>query len=122
MIKSKIIGLWASKLVVAIILIQTLFYKFSAHPDSILIFSQLGVEPYGRIFLGVIELIIAILIIVPNTTKVGALGGIVIMFGAIISHIFVLGINFNNDNGILFSMSIIVFTVSVVILFLLNKK
>ncbi|MBO6830955.1 MAG: DoxX family protein, partial [Muricauda sp.] len=67
------------RLVPAIILLQTLYFKFSAAPESVFIFEQLGLEPWGRIGLGVAELIIAILILVPKTTWLGALLGIGIM-------------------------------------------
>ena len=45
------------RIVIAVILLQTLRYKFLAHPDSVYIFSTLGLEPYGRIGIGVMELI-----------------------------------------------------------------
>ncbi len=54
---------WALRLVPAIILLQTLFFKFTAHPDSVAIFSKLHAEPFGRIFSGVLELITAIMIL-----------------------------------------------------------
>ena len=41
------------RLVPAIILLQTLYFKFSAAPESVFIFEQLGLEPWGRIGLGV---------------------------------------------------------------------
>ena len=74
------------RIVPALILLQTLFFKFSAAPESVYIFEQLGLEPWGRIGLGVIELIVAILILVPKTTWLGALLGIGIMLGALFSH------------------------------------
>jgi len=36
------------RVVIAIIYVQTLYFKFSGHPDSVYIFSKLGLEPYGR--------------------------------------------------------------------------
>ena len=103
---------WMLRIIPAVILLQTLRFKFTAHTDSVLIFSNLGVEPWGRIGLGVIELVTALAILYPKTTRKASLVSMVIMMGAIFSHLFVLGINFNGDGGLLFSMAIIVFTTS----------
>lgn len=112
--KEKLID-WGFRFIAAAILIQTLFYKFGAHPDSILLFSQLGLEPAGRIGLGVVELIVAILLLVPETLKYGILLGLGIMAGAIGSHLFVLGFEFNEDGGRLFFLALVT-TVSLLVL------
>lgn len=98
---------WVLRITAAAILLQTLFFKFSGAPESIYIFSTLGIEPYGRIGSGISELIAAILILIPRTTWIGALGGSGIMTGAILSHLFVLGIQVENDGGLLFSLAVI---------------
>ena len=95
------------RLVPAAILLQTLYFKFSAAPESVHIFTTLGLEPYGRIGLGIIELIVAILILVPKTTWIGAILGIGIMLGAIFSHITELGIVVQNDGGVLFALALV---------------
>ncbi|WP_316636419.1 DoxX family protein [uncultured Flavobacterium sp.] len=99
--------IWILRIVAAGILLQTLFFKFSGAAESIYIFSTLGVEPYGRIGSGIAELIVAILILIPKTTYIGAVGGCGIMTGAILSHLFVLGIVVENDGGLLFSLAVI---------------
>ncbi|CAA9200487.1 DoxX family membrane protein [Flavobacterium collinsii] len=106
MIKSERI-VWILRIVAAGILLQTLFFKFSGAKESIYIFSTLGIEPYGRIGSGIVELIVAILILIPKTTWVGALGGCGVMTGAIFSHLFVLGIVVQNDGGFLFFLATI---------------
>lgn len=98
---------WILRIVAAGILLQTLFFKFSGAKESIYIFSTLGIEPYGRIGSGIAELIAAILILIPRTTWIGALVGCGIMTGAILSHLLVLGIVVENDDGLLFSLAII---------------
>lgn len=100
---------WGLRIIAAGILIQTLFFKFTGAEESIAIFTELGVEPFGRIFSGIIELIAAILILFPRTTVFGALIGMVVIMGAIFSHIFVLGIEVQNDRGTLFILALIVF-------------
>ncbi len=104
------------RLVVAIILLQTLFFKFTAHPDSVHIFTALGVEPWGRITLGVIELVTAMLILIPRTQVLGMLISIGIIIGAIGSHLLVLGINVSNDGGKVFALAIVVFIASAIYL------
>jgi len=98
---------WIIKLIAVVILLQTLFFKFSGAEESVYIFSKLGAEPYGRIGSGVIELIASILILIPRTTLLGALMGFGTMSGAIVSHLFVLGISVKNDGGELFALAVI---------------
>lgn len=112
---------WLLRLTVAIILLQTLYYKFTAHPDSVHIFSELGVEPWGRIGLGIIELITAILVLIPKTKIIGIFTSLGIIIGAIGSHLLVLGINVSNDGGGLFTLAIIVFIASIIFL-IMHKK
>ena len=102
----------------AILLIQTLFYKFSAAEESVYIFSELGVEPYGRIAVGLAELITALLLLYRKTSYIGAIIGIGLMIGAIFSHVFVLGIEVLDDNGLLFKLALIVFVSCSVVLVL----
>lgn len=104
------------RIIVAVILIQTLRFKFTAAPESVYIFSKLGLEPYGRIGIGVLELIAGILLLIPKTVWMGALLSLGLMGGAIISHLTVLGVNTNNDGGILFATAVLVFALSALIL------
>jgi putative oxidoreductase len=111
---------WVLRLTVAIILLQTLYFKFTAHPDSVHIFSALGAEPWGRIGLGIVELITAILILTPKTKIIGMINSLGIILGAVFSHLLVLGVNVGNDGGSLFTLAIIVFIAST--LFLIIHK
>jgi putative oxidoreductase len=99
---------WILRITTAVILLQTLYFKFTAHPDSVHIFSALGVEPWGRIGLGIIELITALLILFPTTKLLGMLISFGIIVGAVFSHLLVLGINVSNDGGMLFTLALIV--------------
>ena len=87
---------WLLRIVAAAILFQTLFFKFTAAAESVELFSKLGVEPWGRIGTGVIELIAGILLLIPTTVFVGTFLGIGLMSGAILSHLFVIEIVFLN--------------------------
>lgn len=116
---------WVCRLTAAIILLQTLFFKFTAAPESVFIFSEVGkfahlpfMEPWGRIGTGVAELIASILILVPATTWLGALLALGIMGGAITTHLFILGIQVQGDHGTLFSLAVAVSVCSLILLFL----
>ncbi|MFK7783246.1 DoxX family membrane protein [Psychroserpens sp.] len=108
----------ALRIIVALILIQTLRFKFTAHPDSVYIFTQVGLEPFGRIGIGIAELIAGILLLFRKTAWAGATLTIGIIGGAILMHLTQLGIDVNGDGGVLFSTALITFTLSVIILFL----
>jgi len=103
------------RITVAIIYIQTLYFKFTAHPDAVSIFTKMGVEPFGRISLGVIELIISIGILIPKTKYAAIVMSIAIVLGALMSHIFILGIIVNGDNGLLFSLACLIFLLSILL-------
>src|SRR3974377_292348 len=102
----------------ALILLQTLFFKFTAAPESVYIFTKVGAEPWGRIGSGIIELIAAILLLTPRFIWAGAFLALGVMSGAILSHLTVLGIEVQGDKGLLFFLAIAVFVTSSVALFL----
>ncbi|WP_378183181.1 DoxX family membrane protein [Aquimarina sp. SS2-1] len=110
------------RIAVAIILIQTLRFKFTAHPDSVYIFSKVGLEPYGRIGIGIAELIAGILLLIPKTVWIGATLTLGVIGGAIFMHLTKLGIEINNDGGILFITAVITFILSAIILWLKRKE
>jgi len=96
------------RLVAAGIMLQTLYFKFTAQPESIYIFSRLGIEPWGRIGSGIAELIAAVLLLWPSTIVFGAALGAGIMLGAIAAHATILGIEVMGDGGLLFIYALIV--------------
>ena len=122
MSKTTNIILWILRLVVAFILLQTLFFKFTAAPESVYIFETVGMEPWGRIGSGIVELIASILLLIPRTTWAGALLALGTIAGAIFFHLTKLGIEVKGDGGQLFIMALIVFVSSLVILLLSRKQ
>lgn len=100
---------WVLRILAAVIMLQTLFYKFSGAEESIYIFSKLGIEPWGRIGTGIGELIASVLILIPATTAFGAILGIGLMSGAIFFHLTKLGIVVKDDSGQLFIYALLVF-------------
>ena len=111
---------WLLRLVAAVILLQTLFFKFTGARESVYIFSTLGAEPWGRIGSGVFELIASILLLIPRTMLVGAILSIMVMLGAITSHLTKLGITLPavDDHGELFALAVIVLLCSAGVLLL----
>lgn len=114
------IFIWIVKLIVVVILVQTLFFKFTGAEESVYIFQTLGIEPYGRIGSGIVELIASILILIPRTTLLGAILALGTMLGAIFSHIFVLGIEVKDDGGTLFALAIITLICCLILVY--NQK
>jgi len=109
------------RIIVALILIQTLRFKFTAHPDSVYIFETIGLEPIGRISIGIAELIAGILLLIPKTVWLGASLTLSIIGGAIFMHLAQLGIEVKNDGGVLFITAIVTFLLSAIILFIYKK-
>jgi uncharacterized membrane protein YphA (DoxX/SURF4 family) len=101
---------WAAQIIAAIILAQTLYFKFTAAPESVALFTKLGVEPYGRYVAGIMELITVILLLIPRKAWLGAIFGIMTMGGAIMAHLTVIGIESNGDGGYLFFLALITLT------------
>lgn len=103
------------RVVIAIIYVQTLYFKFSGHTDSVYIFSKLGLEPYGRIGIGVFELITAILLILPATYIYGIVLSLGVISGAIASHLGPLGIEVLGDGGKVFYLAVVVWVASILL-------
>ncbi len=105
------------RLVYGIIILQTLFFKFSNHPDSVYIFNKIGFGELGCMCVGILELIALILLFIPKTIIYGAILIFGLMGGAIFFHLTSLGIEVNNDNGTLFYMAVISFILNLIVLF-----
>ena len=120
---------WLMQLLVAGILLQTLFFKFTGAEESVYIFSTVGrfldiagVEPWGRIGSGVVELVASLLLLVPGTATIGAIVAMGVMAGAIASHLVILGIEVKGDGGLLFGLALMVFFGSAIVVFLRRSQ
>ncbi len=112
---------WVARLTAVAILGQTLFFKFSAAPESVYIFDKVGLGAPGRIGSGVAELIAALLLLTPYAW-LGALLALGVISGAIMSHLTVLGIEVQGDGGELFGLAVVVFLASLVVLYLHRRE
>lgn len=109
-------------ILVAFILVQTLYFKFTGAPESVYLFTKLGIEPWGRIGTGVFELIASLLILIPSIRIYGAILGAGLMTGAIASHLFVIGITSAGDGGLLFALACIVFASCLSLIWILRSQ
>lgn len=113
---------WACQLTAAAILAQTLFFKFTGAPESRYIFTTLGIEPWGRIGTGVVELIAVALLLYPKTSVLGAVLAVGLMGGAIMGHLTRLGIEVQGDHGLLFKLALTVLIASLVVIVLRRRE
>jgi len=120
--KTEQIVSWCCRIVAAVILAQTLFFKFTGAEESVYIFSKVGLEPWGRYGSGIAELIATILLLAPRFAWAGALLALGVISGALVSHLTVLGIVVKDDRGLLFGLAITVFLTSAVTAFLHRRQ
>ena len=113
--KAQSVVSWGLQLLVAGILLQTLFFKFTGAEESMYIFRTVGAEPWGRIGSGVMELVAAILLLIPALAPYGAILTMGLMSGAILSHLTILGIEVKGDGGLLFGLALTAFIGSLLV-------
>jgi len=113
---------WIPRIIAAAIMIQTLYFKFSAAPESVYIFTTVGMEPWGRILVGVLELVSSILILLNATAWLGSLLAIGLMARAIGMHLTLLGVEIMDDGGYLFFLALAVLVCSLIVLGLEKAK
>ena len=120
--KSKNLLLWLCRIVAALIMLQTLYFKFTGAPESVYIFSQVGMEPEGRYATAIAELVASILLLIPQTSLIGASLALFIMIGAIATHVSIIGIEVMHDHGQLFIYAIVVALASFYIILRYTRK
>jgi putative oxidoreductase len=113
---------WFARVVAALLMLQTLYFKFTASEESVYIFQTVGLEPVGRLSVGVVELVASVLILINSTAWIGASLAIGLMMGAIASHLFVLGISVKGDGGQLFIYAVLVLICSLYVIFVNKTK
>jgi putative oxidoreductase len=109
---------WLLQIVAAVIMGQTLFFKFSGAPEPVYIFTTLGAEPYGRWLAAVSELVAVVLLLWPAMAGAGGLLGLGVMSGALMAHLTTkLGIEVLGDGGLLFALGVVVWVACAGIVF-----
>jgi uncharacterized membrane protein YphA (DoxX/SURF4 family) len=112
---------WAAQIIVAVILAQTLFFKFTYAPETQVIFGDRGGRSAATV-VGFVELVCVILLLVPQTAAIGAVVSLAVIGGAIFTHLTSLGIQITNpatgesDGGLLFGLALAVAIGSLVVL------
>lgn len=120
--RTGVIFYWAARIIAALIMLQTLFFKFTASPESIFIFTTVGMEPWGRISTGVFELVASLLLLFNRSAWLGAGLALGLMGGAILMHFTLLGIEVQGDGGQLFIYALIVTVASVYVVYYNKEK
>lgn len=113
---------WLLQVAVAIILVQTLYFKFTGAPESVYIFQRVGMEPWGRYGSGVAELLAAVLLLWPGRAVWGAGLALGVISGALFFHLTTLGIDVQGDGGLLFALALVVFTGSLAVILLRRRE
>jgi putative oxidoreductase len=113
---------WVCRLGAALIMLQTLYFKFSGAAESVYIFQTVGMEPWGRIGVGILELIASVLLLINSKAWVGAALAVSLMIGAIGMHAIFLGISVQGDGGQLFIYAVLVLLFSLYVLFVNKEK
>ncbi len=110
------------RIIAAVILLQTLYFKFTGAEESVYIFTQVGLEPWGRYASGVVELAAAVLLLIECHAWIGALLALGVISGALASHLTVLGIVVKDDGGLLFGLALTVFATSAIVVWLYRRQ
>lgn len=117
-----LVASWICRIAAAVILLQTLYFKFTGAEESVYIFTKVGFEPWGRYASGVAELFAAVLLLFPRTAWLGAVIAAGVMVGAIGSHLTKLGIVVKDDGGLLFALAVLVFIAALMTLFIHRRQ
>lgn len=112
---------WTAQILVALVLAQTLSFKFTYAPETQAIFADRGGRPAATA-VGLVELLCVILLLVPRTAAIGAALSLLVISGAIFTHLTSLGIQVvdpatgEKDGGLLFGLALTVAVGSMVVL------
>lgn len=113
---------WGFQIVAAVILAIAAWGKITGAESSVFVFSSLKMEPSGRIIIGIIESLAALMLITTSIPHLGAILGFAVMIGATFAHISVLGIEVQNDGGRLVMMLAIVVVSTLAIMYFHRRK
>lgn len=112
---------WIAQLVAAAILAMTLPFKFSGAEETVRLFDTLGAGSAGRIGSAIMETLAVVMLLTPQLAALGGLLTLGLMSGAILSHIFVLGIFWDGDAQ-LFAMAVIAFAAAAAVVLLRRRE
>lgn len=122
--KAITITTWIFQAIGGLILLQASVFKFIGAPETIQIFTLIGIEPWGRILIGIAEVGAGVMLLVPRMAALGAALAFGVISGAIASHLTVLGIAIEaiGDSGEMFGMALAVFVSSLIVLIIRRRE
>ena len=85
--------LWTLQIVSAALFLFSGTLKLTGAPMMVQMFGAIGLGQWFRYFTGGLEVISAVLLLVPSLARFGALALAVTMVGAILTHLFIIGGN-----------------------------
>jgi hypothetical protein len=120
----KRLALLAIRLFVSVnLLYAAIFLKFAGVPDSVTLFMQMSQaihglvsQPVFRLGSGTFETVVAVLLLIPKTARLGAGLTVMWMASVILSHIFVLGY------GWFFVDALVVMVLAIIYLLLTRRR
>ena len=84
---------WALQVVSAVLFLFSGTLKLTGAPMMVQMFGAIGLGQWFRYFTGGLEVISAVLLLVPSLARIGALALAITMVGAILTHLFIIGGN-----------------------------
>ena len=85
------VGLWILQIGAAGMFLMVGFFKLSGDPRMVGLFDAIGVGQWFRYVTGSLEVLGAILLLIPRLSGLGALLLVGVMLGAVATHLFVVG-------------------------------
>lgn len=89
--RRRTVALWATQIVVAALFLLAGGSKLAGAAAHVQLFDAIGIGQWFRYLTGSIEVIAAVLLLIPQLAIVGALLAIPTMVGAIATHLFIVG-------------------------------
>ena len=113
---------WVFQILALLILMPAAWNKFVGENINVFIFSQLDMEPTGRILIGLFEITACILLLTRSFCHLGAIIAFGTMLGAIIAHSTFLGWEIKGDRGLTLMMLFVVLFSSTIVMYLKRRS
>src|SRR5258708_6323016 len=85
------VGLWILQIGAAGMFLMVGFFKLSGDPQMVELFDTIGLGQWFRYVTGSVEVLGAVLLLIPRLSGVGALLLVGTMLGAVATHLFIVG-------------------------------
>lgn len=100
--------LWCVQAALALVFVGASWAKLTGEPQMVALFTAIDVGQWFRYVTGILEFTGAILILVPNTRRIGGALLATIMLGALTAHLFILHVSPTIPIALLLMSSVVV--------------